>query len=78
MSQNYFKDVIEHMEKYEIGISSCKNNLDEEEHTCPLLPKLASIASLTALEISASGKTIIGFFPPNSNTTGFMPFAAFL
>ena len=25
MSQNYFEDVIEHMEKYEIGISSCKN-----------------------------------------------------
>ena len=25
LSQNYFEDVIEHMEKYGIGISSCKN-----------------------------------------------------
>ena len=25
LSQNYFEDVIEHMEKYEVGISSCKN-----------------------------------------------------
>src|SRR6266536_5570159 len=52
------------------------NALDPAQHICPALVKIPSFTLLAALAKSASGKTICGFFPPDSRSTLVTFFAA--